>query len=424
MKTKYLITIISSALFGALIGGVISTPRVSASFLEDLLRNIIPDTQSQKTSPMKEVVPPTPIKESPKPIPYYPTVDYEEAIIKAVEKASPSVVSIVISKDLPVIENCPINPYSNLPPEFSDLFGGNSFSVPCQKGTKKQDVGGGSGFIISSDGMILTNKHVVSDKTAEYTVLTNDGKKFFAEVLARDPVKDIAIIKINATSLPTAELGDSSSIRLGQTAIAIGNALGEFRNTVSIGAVSGLARTIRASGFGTEAETLEGVIQTDAAINPGNSGGPLLNLRGQVIGVNTAVASGAQSIGFAIPINEAKRDINSVKKTGSIKTPYLGVRYIAITKEIAKSQNLPLDYGALVKGSESGVAVAPNSPANKVGIQSEDIIVEINKEKIEGTKTLAGLVQKYNVGDKIVVKLYRGNKVLELQVVLEERPSE
>ncbi len=227
----------------------------------------------------------------------------EDAVVSAVKNTSPAVVSIIISKNLPLYEECYVNP-------FGDLFPGFQIPQICQKGTSLQEIGGGSGFIVSSSGLILTNKHVVSDKEAEYTVLTNDGKKYPAKVLALDLNQDLAVIKItiakdSTTSLATVKLGDSDNIQIGQSVIAIGNALGEFRNTVSVGVVSGLFRTITASGGGTQ-ETLGDLIQTDAAINSGNSGGPLLNLKGEVIGINTAMASGAENIGFAIPINKAK----------------------------------------------------------------------------------------------------------------------
>ncbi|MDP3004218.1 MAG: trypsin-like peptidase domain-containing protein [Candidatus Azambacteria bacterium] len=245
---------------------------------------------------------------------YKPT-DYESRIINAAKTASPAVVAITISKNVPIIEQCPYNPFSDLPPEFQQFFGQNlQFYQPCQKGTKFQEVGGGSGFIISADGLILTNKHVVQDTAAEYTVFTNDGKKYSAKVLARDPNIDIAVIKISASNLPTIKLGDSDSIQVGQIAVAIGNALGEFRNTVNVGVVSGLSRNITASGSGGLTETIYNVIQTDASINPGNSGGPLLNLRGEVMGINTAIAQNAQSIGFAIPVNQVKKIVSDFVK--------------------------------------------------------------------------------------------------------------
>jgi serine protease Do len=346
---------------------------------------------------------------------YKPAIDYEQAVVNAVEKTSPAVVSIIISKDLPVIEQCPYNPFSDLPPEFQQFFGGDQFqfSQPCQKGTQRQEIGGGSGFVISKDGLIATNKHVVSDTSASYTVLTNDGKKYDTQVLARHPSLDIAVLKIKpANDLTTVALGDSDSVKLGQTAIAIGNALGEFRNTVSVGVISGLARTVIAGGGSMGEETIEGVIQTDAAINPGNSGGPLLNLKGEVIGINTAMVSGAQNIGFAIPINQVSKSIESVKTSGKITIPYLGVRYLKTEK------------GALVRGSADGPAVIPDSPAAKAGLQAEDIIIEFNGEKINTDHSLAYLIQKCNVGDKVSLKIIRNDKEMTLQTTLEERPKE
>jgi len=355
---------------------------------------------------------------------YAPTVDYEQAVVRAVEEASPAVVSVIISKYVPVIERCPYNPFSNLPEEFQQFFGETfpEFYAPCQKGTKKQEIGGGSGFIVTSDGVIVTNKHVVSDNNASYAVLTNDGKKYDAKILAIHPNLDLAIIKINASGLKTVKLGSSGGLKLGQTAIAIGNALGEFRNTVSVGVISGLSRNVVASGGGAS-EKLENLIQTDAAINAGNSGGPLLNLKGEVIGINVAMVSGAENVGFSIPIDQVKKAIESVKTSGKISVPYLGVRYLVIDEEVAKDQNLPVKYGALVRGSAEGPAIMKNSPAEKAGLQAEDIILEINGEKITSNNSLASIIQRYNVGDTITLKVLRNGKEMEIKVKLEERPT-
>lgn len=361
---------------------------------------------------------------------YKPALDYENAVISAVKKAAPAVVAITISKNVPTLENCKISPYSpfsDLPPEFQQFFGGGfpQFNQrQCEQGSKLQEVGGGSGFIISEDGLILTNKHVVSDTKATYTVFTNDGKKYDAKILARDPVKDLAVLKIDKTGLPTVTLGDSESIELAQTAIAIGNALGEYRNTVSVGVISGLSRTVEASGPGVGTETIQGVIQTDTAINPGNSGGPLLNLKGEVIGINTAVVSGAQNIGFAIPINDAKRDIQSVKKTGEIQAAYMGVRYISVTQALKEKEKLPVDYGALLRGSEDGPAVTPDSPAAKAGLVAEDIILSLNGKKISPDNQLSSLISGYGVGDEVSLEVRRGDKTLTVKVVLAKRPTE
>jgi len=420
MDKKLVLTIFAAAFAGVVAGSLIVAPAASAGLFQDMWGKLFPST-STGTQNLTGAT-----SGQPKTVPYAPTVDYEQAVVHAVEAASPSVVSIIISKYLPVIEQCPYNPYQDLPPEFQDLFGGGGtqFYTQCQKGTKLQEVGGGSGFIVTSDGLILTNKHVVEDTKAEYTVLMNDGKKYTAKVLARDPVQDLAIVKIDATNLSVVTLGDSDGVKLGQTAIAIGNALGEFRNTVSVGVVSGLARTITAGGLRSgSSETLDNVIQTDAAINPGNSGGPLLNLKGEVIGIDTAVVSGAQSIGFAIPINRAKKDIQSVIASGTIKAPFLGVRYILVTPNLVKSNNLPVDYGALLKGNDSGTAVQSGSPAAKAGLKEGDVVLEVDGTKINDSHSLAYLVQQHNVGDVITLKVQRGKDVITLTATLVERPA-
>jgi S1-C subfamily serine protease len=364
--------------------------------------------------------------------PYQPADQYEADVMSAVQKASPAVVSITISENVPVVENCPIDPSSNLPQQFQQFFGdGSGFSfgfptsTPCNTGkTQLQEVGGGSGFIISSDGLILTNKHVVSDANAQYSVLTNDGNTYTAKVLARDPNQDLAVLKIDATNLPTVALGDSDGLQLGETAIAIGNALGQFSNTVSVGVVSGLGRTVTASAPDTGAqETISGVIQTDAAINPGNSGGPLLDLRGDVIGIDTAIASDAENIGFAIPINEAKSAIASVEATGAIQAPYLGVRYEDVTPAIATAQKLPITYGALVDGGGQGPAVASSSPAAAASIQKGDIIESVNGLKLDSTHDLANVINEYSVGNTVTLVVNRAGKEITLQATLAERPA-
>ncbi len=410
---KIVVMIIAAALVGGFFGSLATVSLARA----DVFGNIW-DFLTGKTATST-----IPVSQPTAAHPYVSSNSYEQAVIDAVKKAAPAVVSIVITKDLPVIEQCPVNPFFNLPPEFQQFFGGFDFSAPCQTGTTSTEVGGGSGFIISPNGLILTNKHVVADTQATYTVLLNDGTKYKATVLARDPNRDLAVVKIDATNLPTVTLGNSDSVELGQTAIAIGNALGQFRNTVSVGVISGLARDITASGATYGSENISGVLQTDAAINPGNSGGPLLDLNGDVIGINTAIAQGAQGIGFAIPINQAKSDINSVEKTGSIRTPYLGVRYLTVTPALAKAQNLPVTYGALIRGDANGPAVLPNSPAAKAGLQAEDIILSVNGTKVDQTNTLSTLIGNYSVGDTVELKVERGTNVLNISVTLGELPK-
>jgi len=216
-------------------------------------------------------------------------------------------------------------------------------------------------------------------------------------------------------------LGNSDQLQIGQTVIAIGNALGEFRNTVSVGVISGLGRTVTASG-GNIIVTQEDVIQTDAAINPGNSGGPLLNLKGEAIGVNFAMAKGAQNIGFSIPINAVKKDIEEVKKYGKITYPFLGVRYVLINEKIKEQNGLSVDYGALiVRGSRGEEAVIPGSPAEKANLQEGDIILSFNGEKITAQNSLAKIIRKYKPGDKVTLEILRGEKKKTVEVVLGER---
>lgn len=321
-------------------------------------------------------------------------VEESSAIIDASNKVSPSVVSI---KTKSTAQNA-----------FGQTY---------------QTEGGGTGFIITNDGLILTNKHVVSDANATYTVVLASGKTYDAKIQSLDPVRDMAVVKIDAKDLPVVELGDSDSLKVGQWVVAVGNALGQFENSVTAGIVSARNRTVEASdASGTSSETINDLIQTDAAINSGNSGGPLVNLKGQVVGINTAMASGAQSIGFAIPINDAKSAIDSIKTTGRIIRPYLGVRYIQVNADIAKSNQLSVDYGALVKSgsSISQVAVVSGSPADKAGIVENDIILEVNGEKVTENTGLLNLIQQYKVGDKITLKVLSGGKEKEVKVTLEE----
>jgi len=363
---------------------------------------------------------------------YQPSTSQEQAIVDAVNAVSPAVVSIVISKDVPVVERYFTNPFE----EFEQFFGPSPFEiqVPQQrlKGFQHQEVGQGTGFLISEDGMIITNKHVVADTDADYTVFTNDGRKFTAQVLARDPVQDLAVLKIDQENVlndeggmdsepfPTVQLGDSGSLQIGQTVVAIGNALGEFRNTVSVGVISGLGRSITASGGGV-VQTLEDVIQTDAAINRGNSGGPLLNLRGEVIGINTAMAIDAQSIGFAIPIDKAKRDIAQVKALGKIVYAFLGIRYVVLNEHLQQTNELPVSYGAWIVEGDDGPGITPGSAAEEAGLKTGDIILEFNGERITRDNSLAKIIGRYNPADTVTLKVLRDGEERMVQVTLGER---
>lgn len=345
----------------------------------------------------------------------------ENFVIDAVKKTNPAVISIVISKEVPKYETY-IDPNQQQSP-FGNLFPGFNFNIPQyrQKGTEKKEVGGGSGFFVSSDGLIVTNKHVVDQKDVEYTVFTNDGKKHDAKVVARDPVLDIALIKIEGNDLPFLSLGDSDKLQIGQSVIAIGNALGEFRNTVSVGVISGLARSVTAGDSTGNTEFLDHVIQTDAAINPGNSGGPLLDLSGRVVGVNVAVAQGSQSIGFALPINSVKGAVESVKSTGKIVRPFLGIRYVMINTEMKDKNNLTVDYGVLVKAGATAndLAVIPGSSADKAGIVENDIILEIDGVKLDDKANLASIIRGKSIGDVVTLKILHRGEEKTILVTLE-----
>lgn len=349
-------------------------------------------------------------------------INQEEPVVDVVRRVSPAVVSIIITKEVPISSNSGEGGFLGLDDFFGQFFNEEFFAAPEQ--FEKREVGGGSGFIVSADGLILTNKHVVEDEEAEYTVLTSTGEEISARVLARDPVEDIAVLKIDKNNLPVIELGDSDSIEIGQAVIAIGNALDEFRNTVSTGVVSGLMRSITTDGgsFG-QSEQLSEVIQTDAAINPGNSGGPLLNLKGQAIGINVAVARGAENIGFSLPINKARRDIAQIKGQGKISYPLLGVRYVPVTKPLQKENNLPVDYGALIVPGRTAdqPAISPDSPADKAGLAEGDIILEIDGQRIDQIHSLAKVIQKHEIGDRVSVKFLREGEEKVVEVELVER---
>lgn len=339
-------------------------------------------------------------------------IEEDSATIDVVKKVSPSVVSIVITKELE-------NFYNLTGPNAFDLWPKNLLPAPGEK--RKQEVGGGTGFIIDANGLILTNKHVVIDEDAEYSVVLSDGARYEASVLARDTVNDIAVLKIEADDLPVIDLGASENLEIGQTVIAIGNSLSQYQNTVTRGVISGIDRRIVAGDNFSGSEVIDEAIQTDAAINPGNSGGPLLNLSGQVIGINTAISSQGQAIGFAIPIDQAKVVIDSVKEFGKIVRPWLGVRYIQLNEQLSKENNLSASSGALIVGGVNASAVIEDSPADKAGLVEGDIIIAINNEAVGDNNALVKLINKYKPGDEIEIKFIREKAEKIVKVVLTER---
>lgn len=322
-------------------------------------------------------------------------LEENSAIVEVAKKLEPSVVSIT-----------------------TETTGENFFGQSDTSG------GAGTGIIIRDDGLILTNKHVVPEGSSNVTVTLNDGKKFEnAQVLARDPQLDLAFVKVNAKGLKAAELGDSDQVVVGQKVIAIGNALGEFENTVTAGIISGLGRPISAGGGSSEVEQLQDLLQTDAAINPGNSGGPLVNIEGQVIGINTAIADSAENIGFAIPINQAKAGITSIEDTGKLAKPFLGVRYISLNKELAQANKLSSDTGAWIKGDDANPGIMPDSPAAKSGLKEGDIITKVDGEEINENRSLSTLISKHKVGDEVKLTIIRNGKTVTLTAKLEQLPS-
>ncbi len=345
----------------------------------------------------------------------------EEATIAAVKKVQSAVVSIVIKKNLNQLYQ-----ERNQNFFFIDPLTGRriqSTPAPSANGDQEKEIGGGTGFIVSGDGYVITNKHVVSDKGATYSVFLSDGTEYKGQLLDTDPINDLAILKIDGKNLPTVTLGDSSDIQVGATVLAIGNSLNEYRQTVSKGIISGMNRSITASDSnGSGVEQLDGIIQTDAAINPGNSGGPLVNLSGEVIGINTAIDQSGQLIGFALPINDAKFIVDSVKAYGRVIRPQLGVRYMMITKPVAKANQLPVEYGALVVRGEkaSELAVIPGSPADKAGLVENDIILEINGQKLDEKNQLAKIIQNFKPGDTVSLKIFHKGEEKTVAVTLTE----
>lgn len=358
-------------------------------------------------------------------------VNFENGSYKEVyDKASPAVVSVVALKDL--------TEYYNQMQQFSPfmMFGLPQQQAPEQTpqdstdGSNLSKISSGSGFIVTADGLVVTNKHVVSDTTAQYEVILNDGTTLDAKVLALDSLNDIALVQITGEdermgSLPTLTFGDSDSMNVGDPVVAIGNALGEYSNTTTVGVVSATDRQIVAGGGSEGTESLVNLLQTDAAINPGNSGGPLLNLNGEVVGMNTAIDTTASGIGFALPSNDIAPVVESYQKNGHIVTPYVGVRYVPVTPALVKHFKLDVDHGAYVIGDvNSGPAVVAGSPAEKAGLKEADVILSVDGTDLDEGFNLQNAIATHQVGDVITLSVQRAGKTIELKVTLEEAPQE
>ncbi len=359
-------------------------------------------------------------------------IDEKSAIVDAIEEVSPSVVSIVISQELSTLRQQGNSPFELFFP--NDPFFNNFVDPQVPQDTPQgedanpvfQKVGGGSGFFIDESGLIMTNRHVVARDDVEYTLILHDGSEHSAEVVSRDFFNDIAVIKLvpaDGAELPAftpVRLGTSQDLKIGQSVIAIGNALAEFSNSATRGIISAKGRQITASDGQGRGENLSGLIQTDAAINPGNSGGPLINMAGEVIGVNTAIAADANGIGFAIPIDDVKQVIKSVQENGRIVRPILGVLFTMLTPELAAELGLEVEQGALLKGDEQNFAVLPGKPAEKAGLQEKDVIIKVNGKDINNEQTLQREIMNYSPGDVIDVTYIRKGVEKVVKVTLEE----
>lgn len=284
--------------------------------------------------------------------------------------------------------------------------------------------GAGTGIIISPDGYIVTNKHVVSSATKNIEVVLADGKSYKnVKFVGSDPSNDIAFLKIaDVNKLPAAELGDSSDMKVGQKVIAIGNALGEYQNTVTTGIISALGRPVLASdSSGNTAEQLENLLQTDAAINLGNSGGPLVNFEGKVIGINTAIASDAQGIGFAIPINDVKGMVKTLLETGKVVKPFAGVRYVSLTPDIAKEYDLAVENGAYLVSAGDQPAILSGGPAEKAGLKEKDIIIKIGDTAVDSRHPFASLIAQRTPGEKVQIVYIRDGKQATTEMTIGSR---
>ncbi len=318
-----------------------------------------------------------------------PLTDEQQSIL-AVRSAKPSVVSIV----------------GNAEPQTQSSGSATITVTPLQSVS-------GTGFIISSEGLIVSNNHVVSDTNLSYNVILSDGTSYPAKVLGLDKYDDVAILKIEAKGLPVAQLGDSKSLETGQTVFAIGNSLGKYQDTVTKGVVSGLGRALTEPGeSGGSAFRLQNLIQTDAAINKGNSGGPLIDMSGNIVGMNTLIDEGGSSLGFAIPINIIKDVVSQLQTYGKVTKSYFGVMFLTVDTQLKKERNLTVANGAYLD------YIADKGPALRAGLKVGDVITEINHEKLSLNNELDSIISKYTPGTQILIKYVRDGKDEETVLIL------
>ena len=400
IQTVLIIGVALAALVGSLGGAAVTLVLVGSPGLQSLVGGVGDDLSDQEVeSRIVELI------------------EEESATIAVVERITPAVVSIVVKKERGDV-------YADTGAVFMSPF---YYAEPLDEAGAAElvEVSSGTGFFVTSDGYILTNRHVVDEEGVTFFVVTNDGEELVAELVDIDPFQDIAILRVEGEGFPVVTLGDSSGIRIGQTVIAIGNTLSEFRNTVTKGVISGINRRVTA-GDSYNTEVSEEAIQTDAAINPGNSGGPLINLLGEVIGINTAVSYEGESVGFAIPINEATRAIEDVQAFGRIIRPWLGVRYVLVEPDATTDQNIEYEVGAMiVSGSQPGeVGVFSGSPADLAGLIEQDVIIAVDGVNLSEDQALAELISAYHPGDIVTLSVLRDGVLMDILLTLAEYGEE
>lgn len=384
-ETVLIIALAVSVFFGALAGGLTSFFLFSSDVLEsdsDMPEVAIEGISEETEEALRDLI-----------------AD-QEATIAVVEQVTPAVVSIYTEKEF----------------AKSDFLGSVEVTYEFER------VGGGTGFFVTADGLIVTNRHVVSQTDARYIVVTSDGQEYEAGVLARDVLLDLAFLRVQGSGFKTILLGDSDAVRIGETVLAVGNTLSAYENSVTKGIISGVDRTIAAGdGFGQQ-EVIEKAIQTDAPISEGNSGGPLINLYGEVIGVNTAVSTIGESLGFAIPINAVKPLLDDVIVYGRIIRPWLGVRYVMIDDDIREEFELTAEVGALIVPEEAtqGASIISGSPAALAGLQAGDVILSVGTIALGEDKNLAEAINSYEPGDLVTLTVLRDGQTIYLDVTLAE----